>query len=163
LKDSVSLIYSNLSKGFLNEALKISGNSGANHSYALRQIAASDGASEGVVEEFLQLSPEDGLNRNSIAPTIGLLARKGKDINPYMTILQTYLSSDFDKFDAFVKSLQNGEAPEIAEETIKGLSIQTKGYAYVLGAVYLGDKSPKSWKEKADKILFVTERPYFAY
>ncbi|MCR6641004.1 MAG: M48 family metallopeptidase [Sporocytophaga sp.] len=163
LKDSVSLIYSNLSKGYLNEALKVSGNSGVNHSYALRQIAASDGASEGVVEEFLQLSTEEGLNRNSIAPTIGLLARKGKDINHYMTILQTYLSSDFDKFDAFVKSLQNGEAPEIAEETIKSLSIQTKGYAYVLGAVYLGDKSPKSWKEKADKMLFVTERPYFVY
>lgn len=163
LTDSVSMIYNNLSKGYLNEVLKVSGDYGPNRSFALRLVAASDGASEDIVQEFLNLTPEEGLNMNSITPTIGLLARKGKDISPYMAILHTYLPSDFDKFDAFVKSLQGGEAPEKAEETIKGVSIQTKGYAFVLGAVYLGDKAPKSWKEKADKMLFVTERPYFVY
>lgn len=161
--DSTSLSYINLSKGKLEDALLASNHNMATNSYILRLAAASDGASNEIIEKSLKLKPHEGMNMSSISPTIGLLARKGRDIKPYMDLLQTYMSRDFNTFAAFFNALHNGVTPDKAESIIKGLSIQTKGYAYVLGSVYLDKQCPKSWKEKASRILFMNERPNFIY
>ncbi len=161
--DPMSLVYINLSKGNLEDALQASTRDSSTQSFALRLVAASDGASDEIIQRCLELKPDEGINQYTILPTIGLLARRGKDVQPYMTLLQTHMTHDFDKFVAFFNAIRSGASPDHAEAIIKELSIQTKGYAYVLGSVYLDKQCPKSWKEKATKFLFVTERPNFVY
>ncbi len=86
--DSTSLIYVNLSKGNLEEALRGSAFDPATYAFVLRLVAASDGASDEMIQKCLALKPEDGTNMHSITPTIGLYARSGRDIKPYMDLLE---------------------------------------------------------------------------
>ena len=49
-----------------------------------------------------------------------------------------------------------------AEKLIKEVNIRFRPYYYLLGAVILENKTPKSWMNRIDNMLLITERPYFS-
>lgn len=158
--DSISLAYNRLFTGKLEEALLFAQET-EGEDYFLRLAAASDGASDELIQRSFNLKPDEGINFNTIASTIGLAAREGQDISPYLSILKPLAPEESGIFEAFISALQKGTSPVEAEALLKQLRVQVKGQAYALGSVYLGKNAPESWKKKAAMLLFITERPYF--
>ncbi len=61
----------------------------------------------------------------------------------------------------FMKSIQQGLDPAMAEHQLNGLTPELRGQAYSIGVVLMEKNAPKHWCDVARRLLFVSERPYF--
>ena len=51
---------------------------------------------------------------------------------------------------------------ERAERALGSLHLKLRGQAYSAAAILLGPRAPKHWRNLANQLLFIPERPYFA-
>ena len=57
--------------------------------------------------------------------------------------------------------MQKKGANRSFEKELYGLSLTDRGFTYAAASVLLGKKAPVEWKDKATRILYASERPYF--
>jgi Zn-dependent protease with chaperone function len=124
----------------------------------IRLIAASDGASEEMVSTALQLDSDQGLNRYTIWIAIGFAIQQGEAIDDLLAATDDILDTDAGFAREFFALLPDVDA---AEESLRGARASLRGSAYAAGIVALGRRAPEHWREGADRLLFVAERPYF--
>ncbi|HMC14526.1 MAG TPA: M48 family metallopeptidase [Albitalea sp.] len=62
----------------------------------------------------------------------------------------------------FIDALQAGKPPEAAERLLDGLPPELRGHGYSIGSVVLGAQAPRAWRDRAKRLLFASERPYFS-
>jgi hypothetical protein len=93
---------------------------------------------------------------------IALAARARQDLAAFEPALKQASPRRHEAMLRFVEALKSGKAPETAERLLDGLSPELRGHGYSMGAVMLGTKAPKAWRDSAKRLLFASERPYFS-
>ncbi|MFC1749476.1 M48 family metallopeptidase [Pseudomonadota bacterium] len=160
LDDSPYRVYSLMNIGDLKAALIAAREMEAGQTRSLRMIAASDGSSKALVKEVLTMSTELGMDESTIWITLGLALREGKDSSPYEAMAKE-LQGSSSLMLANLGKVQVLGAYDDFEEDMLGLELQERGYLYSAASLSLGNKAPRVWKAKANRLLFASERPYF--
>jgi hypothetical protein len=125
----------------------------------LRMVAASDGATDEMIDLALALDTTQGLNSDSIWVAIGLAIRHGRPTDELLSAADEILGPNAVVLREFFANLSDTPA---AEEALKGATnLEARGAAYAGGVVALGQRAPEEWREGAKRLLFITERPYF--
>jgi hypothetical protein len=62
---------------------------------------------------------------------------------------------------AFVAIFNRSDRSEV-EAALRGFDPRLRGYAYVAAAILWGADCPREWRMAAQRLLFVTERPYLS-
>jgi hypothetical protein len=125
----------------------------------LRLAAASDGATDEMIDLALALDSTQGLTTDSIWAAIGLAIRHGRPVDELLAAADELLGRDAGVARQFFENLPDTRA---AEESLIGASDPAiRGAAYAGGLVALGQRAPQEWREGAKRLLFITERPYF--
>lgn len=127
----------------------------------LRLAAASDGASESVIRKALTLTPELGIDADSVWAALALALRERVDAEPYEKTVHDQDPETAGKILAFLDALRAGASAASAEQGLTALHLKMRGHAYSAGAIMLGARAPAHWRDQATRLLFVTERPYF--
>ncbi len=152
--------YLMLAQGNLDQALSVSEGTPEDQARLLRLVAASDGAPGETIERALTLSPDRGLDAQTLLPTLALLARKGGDLEPYLQRASKILGEDTNAvLNAF--SLVRGHAEKsVIDNALRGLPMEHHAGIYVAAAILRGNACPGEWRMAAQRLLFSTERPY---
>ena len=159
LADSPYRIYSLLNKGDLKAATKAAREM-KEPQRSLRLIAASEGASSGIIREALKINAPKGIDESTVLISWSLAVKAG--INPliYEKMTTQYLRGANLALTVLKKVQKKGAYKNFANE-LRGLRITDRGHIYAAACVLLGKKAPVEWKEKANRLLYATERPYF--
>lgn len=128
--------------------------------FILRMAAASDNAPNSVIDRALELNPGQGIDQNTILPTIGLMIREKQEITPFIESMQKLYPDEKDTITQFIQALKTRDRTT-AERLMGSTSIYFRGQLCSLGAIVLGQNAPDEWRWYARKLLFLTERPYF--
>jgi Zn-dependent protease with chaperone function len=137
----------------------IGGTEGSVSDEMRRMVAASDGATDEMVERALSMDPGQGLSEETIWVAIGFAIRHGRPIDDFLAEADEVLGRDADVARDFFANLPDTSA---AEKTLNGVvQLEIRGLAYAGGVVALGQRAPDEWRETAKRLLFITERPYF--
>jgi hypothetical protein len=62
---------------------------------------------------------------------------------------------------AFVAIRSHAKRAEV-EAALRGVDPRVRGYAYVAAAMLWGAECPREWRAAAQRLLFVSERPYLS-
>jgi hypothetical protein len=158
-KDDPYGAYGLLAKGSLREAIDQASSEPQLWAKVQRFAAASDGAPRELVERAMRLSPEAGLDGESVFASVALARREQKPIEPFKAAFERaagqYAAALWPLLEqpaAFDEALQRG---------LVGLPLELQGEAYVMGAVSRGASAPRAWRDMARALLFASERPYF--
>lgn len=162
IDDPDGLAYRALARGKLDEAMRLVRGRPESEARMLRLVAASDGATPTLVTQALSLDTTAGTDSATAWFSAALAAREGRDYLPYLQRVTPAHSEYVQEIRGFVDSLRQGRSPEAAEQELKRLTPEVRGYAYGMGAILLGPKAPRAWREAATRLLFAFERPYFA-
>ncbi|KAF1041458.1 MAG: Protease HtpX [Herbaspirillum frisingense] len=157
--------YHQLASGRLPQALERA--RGTEHEHrVLRLAAASSGAPRALVEQALSRPlDETASDASSLYTTAALAIRSGRDLVPYraafkrMAREQSVRGMD-DPMYRFAVALKERRI-EDANRAIKGMQLEMRGQAYVMGVIVLGAAAPAEWRVGARCLLFSYERPYF--
>ena len=161
LGDSPYRAYPELARGNLAPALKLAQPQPKLAVRVLRLAAASDGAGPELAERALALPIDQGVDDGTVWSALALAARSGRDVSGYEPLVRRASPAQHATLLRFVDALKKGVPPAQAEALLKGLPPELLGHGYEIGVVMLGAKAPKSWREAAKQLLFVSERPYF--
>lgn len=126
--------------------------------YLLRLLAASKGATPEMITAASELSMEEGMGSDSAWVALGMAARDNEDIEPYLTMVGQQ-ETDPEMVRRFLNFLKQSRTAD-ARQIIRDAEYWEKGYLFELGCIVLEDKVPTEWKDMANALLFVTERPY---
>jgi len=154
--------YQALGRGKLDEAMRLVRGRPESEARMLRLVAASDGAAPALVSQALTLDAAAGTDAVTVWFSAALAARAGRDYAPYLQHVAPAQSEYVPLIRRFVEGLRQGLSPEIAELLLAGLTPEMRGNAYGMGIILLGDKAPRTWRDGAKRLLFVSERPYFS-
>ncbi|MEL6810615.1 MAG: M48 family metallopeptidase [Bacteroidota bacterium] len=146
------------SKGRVDEAYEFIQEFPNSKSYVLRILAVCEGASPKLKDEVKQLTPEEGLNRNTIWYAIAFCEVENLDNSPYISALEN-MGMDASELKQFIQLVKQGNTGA-AREIIRKQEVYIKGHFYAIGAIIMKGETPKSWKRLANKLLMVSERPY---
>ncbi|MDC7997732.1 M48 family metallopeptidase [Gilvibacter sediminis] len=126
--------------------------------YLLRQIAASDGATEAMISEALSLDTEIGLTGDTAWSAIGLAINNGDAYEEFLPFV-AQVGVDPADLENFIDALKAKNTAAM-EANIKQREIYQKGYFYSLACMVLKDKTPMAWRKRGNALLFPTERQY---
>jgi Zn-dependent protease with chaperone function len=126
----------------------------------VRLAAASDGASRNLITRALKARPDQGLDADSSWAALGLAIREHGDSQPYVEAIKEFNRDDAANALRFIESLQPGATPD--EELLRGLHFRTRAQAYSAAVIILGRDAPQEWRNAANRLLFIGERPYFS-
>lgn len=130
--------------------------------HLLRLAAASEGASESVIERSNALPPSRGISPLTILPTIALVRRAAPSkVSAYVDAArQMEALSDVDTMLLFTDAEVIADIAA-AEKLRQGLSRQERALVTAAGIVTLGVEAPASWRQETAAALLPFERPYF--
>jgi len=154
--------YRALSRGRLGDALQFARQHPETEARVLRLAAASDGAPPDLISKALALDAGSGTDNATVWFSVALAARAGRPFEPYLERVSPDQTAYLPNIRNFLDMLRQGRSPLAAEQALTGLSPEMRGTAYGMGLVMLGTKAPRSWREGAKRLLFVSERPYFS-
>jgi Zn-dependent protease with chaperone function len=161
LDSSPLLAYSELAQGHLERALQLAAADSEVAPRVIRLAAASDGATPAMISRARSLAPAAGMDYQTRWAAIGLAARLGDD---YTALVESGASSTSEAVApllAFIERVRAGKDLPGAEQMLQDLPLVMRGEAYSLAVVVLGPRAPVSWRRAAQRLLFVSERPYF--
>ncbi len=162
LGDSPYRVYSLMNKGDLDAALIAAREMEKTQTRSLRLLAASDGAAPGLAKEALSMPNEHGIDDATTWSMLGLALREGADHMPYQD-MAIKLGGGARDMLAILQKLYSSGAYKDFEQDMQGLEPYERGYLYSTAAIMMGKKQvPDEWKIKAGRLLFASERPYFA-
>lgn len=159
--DGALRAYALLSRGRLEQALATAKQNPEAEARVVRLAAASDGANANMIERALALPADRGLDQGTVWAAIGLALREKQSIDPYMDTLRQRDADDVDATLKFIDAVRAGSNVDAAENLLDGLAPEMQGNAYSIAAVMLGSQTPARWRERAQRLLFANERPYF--
>lgn len=159
----VDLAYHHLNRGALETAVATAGH-GDSADRVLRLVAASDGASQDIVDRALDMSLERGIDVDSGWAAFALALREHRNLAAYASALrrQGIRDAEFQQVMTFLRAAQKDPQTTDATALLRGLPLEVRGHAYGAACVVLGKRTPTSWRSSAQRLLFVAERPYFA-
>jgi len=160
-EESPLLAYGDLAAGRLVEALDRAAGAMEPHARVLRLAAASDGASAELIDRAVKLPLPQGIDHDTIWAAIGLAARQGLPLEPYYEIALKTVRPDATAMRTFIEAVRSGAAPATAEAALEGVHMKSRAHAYSAAVVLLGKKAPAPWRERARRMLFAYERPWF--
>lgn len=159
MAESPYRFYSLLNKGDIKAATKAAREL-KEPQRSLRLIAASDGVSSNLVREILKINASKGIDESTVLTSWSLAVKARKPPVKYEKMVTQYLRGGNLALTVLKKVRKKGAYKNFAKD-LRGLRITERGYVYAAACVLLGKKAPVKWKEKANRILYATERPYF--
>jgi hypothetical protein len=154
--------YPELARGNLDRAVRLAGSDPESEARLLRLVAASDGASPGLVSRALALSPEKGVDQSTVWASLGLAARMQQDLTSYQQAARRFSGKYAETVLRFIEVAGKGSDLEAAERMLNGLPLELRGQGYSVAAILLGKNAPQPWRDTAKQLLFASERPYFS-
>ena len=152
--------YRALDRGDLEAAVEMAAGS-TQAERVLVLVAASDGGTPEVAASFRAAPPEQ-LDVSAQFAVYGLGLRAGRASDVLAASIDGMTSDDFETIAQFAAEIQAGRDFEAADRMLGGAAPALRGYAYSMATVALGERTPAKWREGARRLLFATERPYFA-
>jgi hypothetical protein len=159
VEDTPYFAYAHLAQGDLEGAIATSAPVPAEQARLIWLAAASDGAGEDLIEQALALPLGQGVDQENIGAVLGLVARRGQDLSPYLNL--PLFEEDGQKLLAFLNQIEAGNWGETAERELEGLVPSLRGQAYAMATVLLQQDTPADWRTQAKGLLFALERPHF--
>jgi len=133
-----------------------------------RLAGASDGASPARTKAALGLPVSEGLDGDTVWPSLGLALRAHADTRSLEQALTDpkLVSSpsspvQLRRMWAVVIAAAKPGARPLAAADLRGFDPAERGQIFTALAVALGDKAPPAWRADANRLLFSIERPYF--
>jgi hypothetical protein len=160
-EQSPLLAYRELASGRLAEALDRAAGAMEPYARVLRLAAASDGASAELVTRALELPLPQGIDHDTIWAAIGLAAREKVPLEPYYEFASKVVRVDVPAMRTFIEAIRSGTAPESADAALEGTHMKSRAHAYSAAVILLGNEAPAPWRERARRMLFAYERPWF--
>jgi hypothetical protein len=128
----------------------------------LRLVAASDGAPAEVVARALALPADAGLDADTFMPALSLATRAGRDGNEIAKLAPKMIPRDWDRLMRAFSAIRDHAKPSDVEAALRGVDPRVRGYAYVAAVMLWGAECPREWRTAAQRLLFVSERPYLS-
>ncbi len=124
-------------------------------------VAASDRAPAELVKVALSTEvPKDDVFAALAA--YGLAVREGYNPDAYAAAFRQQLGPEVtDALLAFLESARTAADPSTVPEPFVANGLRMRGIALSTATVMLGTNTPPAWRDKAKRLLFVGERPYF--
>jgi hypothetical protein len=69
---------------------------------------------------------------------------------------------DADKLMRAFGAIRDHAKPADVEAALRGIDPRVRGYAYVAAVMLWGAECPREWRTAAQRLLFVSERPYLS-
>jgi hypothetical protein len=154
--------YVALARGDLAKALVTKNAPDFHQARVLRLVAASDGAPADVVARALALPAEAGLDADTFIPALSLATRAGRDGSEIVKLAPKVMPRDADKLVQAFVAIRNHAKRADVEAALRGMDPRMRGYAYVAAAMLWGRECPRDWRMAAQRLLFVSERPYLS-
>ena len=162
LQPGVDTAYHHLARGELDAAVKEQTQDPQEAARVLRLAAASDGASRAIINRALALPIDQGIDEYTAWVALGLALRERRDPAPYLAVIRDYKDESADKVLEFITAARSATNPADADQLLDGLQLEARGQAYATALVIMGTRAPAEWRNGADRLLFVPERPYFS-
>ncbi|MCP4043763.1 MAG: M48 family metalloprotease [Gammaproteobacteria bacterium] len=161
MEDKALRAFSELGKGNLQQALEIENEDADTKANLLRMAAASNGATPEMIDRALALPPDQGIDGDSIWPAVALAAKHGKELGPYIDLInESEIDHARDIFE-FLRLVSAGDTLDGAEDLLNRLPPKERGVAYSVGLIIMGQDAPAHWRDMVKRLLFASERPYF--
>lgn len=154
--------YLELGRGNLAKALELARSTPEGEMRLIRLAAASDGAASGMIEKALALPLDKGMDDSTLWTGAALAKRMNRDITPYMAPGKKFSEEHADTMFALLDAIHKGADAQTIERQLDGLPPELRGQVYSMGIVIRGKNAPASWRAAANRLLFVSERPYFS-
>jgi hypothetical protein len=151
--------YAMLAGARLADAARLAKAAGDDGHRLLRLIAASDGATEGMIDEALALPIAEGDGDASVA-MYALAARHGRSTAPFEAAIRNHSPRTADGLVQFLENLRQDGDPERARASMGSLRLSGRLNLLYAGVVLLGPKAPAAWRLEVERGLFVGERGY---
>src|SRR5262249_17859457 len=118
--------YGALHRGDLDGALSASKAVG-DATRLLRLVAASDGASNEVVERALALPPNEGLDEDTLLPALALATLNKRDVSGLVAAIPTIAPRDGDRVLAAFEAVRKQGDRSAIESVVRGLTPEDRG------------------------------------
>jgi len=159
--DGLPAAYAALAKGRLNDALVKAGPWPEAEIRLLRLTAASDGADAVHLGRARLLDTARGVDGDTVWSTVGLAIRERRDWSTLEPMMAQASALHARAMRRFVQAVQAHQPSASAEPLLDGMPPFLRGQAYSLAVVAWGAQAPAAWRLGAQRLLLVTERPYF--
>ncbi|WAS91520.1 M48 family metallopeptidase [Nannocystis punicea] len=128
----------------------------------LRLAAASDGADPTLRDAVIKLGPDEGIDGATIWTAIAFAAAHELDASPWIERLRRDGGEKAEELLRFASRERLLADLPAAQAALRTLHPEQRGHAAVMGIITLRAEAPAEWRLDARKLLFATERPFFA-
>jgi Zn-dependent protease with chaperone function len=160
LRFGPQLAYAKLASGALDQAVTLASGDEKTRARVVRLVAASRGATREQLAAARALAPDAGIDYHTLWPAIGLALREKRDASALIARIKEFTDPDERAgLEAFLRPARLAGDAAAARDALSSLDPDSRGHAYVLGCVILGDDAPDEWRAEARALLFAPERP----
>ncbi|MCL2714832.1 MAG: M48 family metallopeptidase [Alphaproteobacteria bacterium] len=124
-------------------------------------LAASETASEAIRASARAIQPRREFGVNVLLYGAATALREGRDSAPCVEAMASTLPPGFVVPARTFLSRASRQDIAGAEAALAPVPPSLRGVLYAAGVVLLEDKAPRSWRQGASRLLFVSERPWF--
>ena len=124
-------------------------------------VAASDGAPPAAIDSALAIVPDSSLGVGDAILLLALAERAHRDTGPYEAAIRRLGGEYAEPMLRFTTTLRTTHDPAAAERVLGRVTPGSRGLAWIVGTVMLGDAAPPAWREGGRRLMFASERPYF--
>lgn len=153
--------YIALGRGNIAQALDFKSDSANDDARLLRLAAASEGASAAVIQRMLALPVQQGLDSSTGLVSVAVAMKAGQDAKAVLAAAKPMYGPYGDALQGFLQHVGSGADPTRAEALLDNMPPDVRGLAIAAGITLLGRKAPPAWRQFSQRVLFVTDRPYF--
>ncbi|NHZ97389.1 M48 family metallopeptidase [Massilia sp. CCM 8734] len=155
-------IYQSLAIGDLDDATREAGAEPGRAAHVLRLAGASDGANAAMIKRAMALPFAQGQDSATIWTGLALATRHGYDAAPWRGATRVASGADQERMLAFFDRIAAGKDPLAADRLLDTADPEMRLHAWSAALVLLGQKAPAEWRKAVTRMLFASERPYFA-
>jgi hypothetical protein len=148
-----------LAKGELDKAVNFANSDTNIYGVILRLAAVSTGAPKSVIGKAMALPKNSFINSATLIPAIALASKNNLPLSDFEEALKRSYGEYADSVYKFIDLVKHNKLAEAEQLTNIGKP-QIKGQMSLLGVLLLGNKTLEKWKLYADKLLYITEKPY---
>ena len=164
LQPGIDMAYHHIARGELDAAVKEQAARSAGKGCACSGSPQRPTARRAeIIDRALALPLDQGIDADSMWTALGLAVRERRDPGPYAAAVREYQDENAEKVLAFITAVRSSANPAKPSSCSTDCPSKARGQAYSAALVILGARAPAQWRNAADRLLFVPERPYFSY
>lgn len=148
-----------LAKGAIDSAVNFVQPDTNINGYILRLAAVSEGASRAISNRAFNLRNNAYINNSTIVPAIAFNLKNNIPLSSLKKAINQNFGAFADSVYKFINLVKSNKIDEADKLTRSG-EIEIKGKMSLLGTLILGNKAPVKWRLYANKLLYITEKPY---